>query len=157
MTRKDIIDTEVRTPAENARSFLTTLCVSFTIMMVVCMALGTIFAGEESKQGIMYCWSLLGACVCTAALQFVFFTPTVIKRMAYPLRLFLFGICLYAVLAVLAVVMRWFPADMAGAWVSFTISYLVALAVATAAYAAKHRREERTLNEKLNEYRRNNS
>ena len=156
MTRKDIIDTEVRTPAENARSFLATLCVSFTIMMVVCMALGTIFAGEESKHGIMYCWSLLGACVCTAALQFAFFTPTVIKRMAYPLRLFLFGICLYAVLAVLAVVMRWFPADMAGAWVSFTISYLVALAVATAAYAAKHRREERTLNEKLNEYRRNN-
>ena len=53
MTRKDIIDTEVRTPAENARAFLATLCVSFTIMMVVCMALGTIFAGEESKQGIM--------------------------------------------------------------------------------------------------------
>ena len=52
--------------------------------------------------------------------------------------------------------MRWFPADMAGAWASFTISYLVALAVATAAYAAKHRREERALNEKLDEYRRSN-
>ena len=157
MTREDIIDTEVRTPAENARAFLATLCASFTVMMVVCMALGTVFADEESRRGIMYCWSLLGACVCTAALQFVFFTPTVIKRMVYPLRLFLFGVCLYVVLAVLAVTMGWFPADMAGAWASFTISYLVALAVATAAYAAKHRREERTLNEKLNEYRRNNS
>lgn len=155
MTRKDIIDTEVRTPTENARSFLVTLCVSFTIMMVVCMAFGTVFADEESKRGIMYCWSLLGACVCTAALQFVFFTPTVIKRMAYSLRMLLFGICLYAVLAVLAVTMGWFPTGMAGAWVSFTISYLVALAVATAAYAAKHKHEERALNEKLNEYRRN--
>lgn len=157
MTRKDIIDTEARTPAENARSFLATLCVSFTIMMVVCMALGTIFAGEESKQGIMYCWSVLGACVCTAALQFVFFTPVVIKRMTYPLRLLLFGACLYVVLAVLAVTMAWFPIGMVGAWASFTVTYLVMLAAATAAFAVKHRREERTLNEKLDEYRRNNS
>ena len=153
MTRKDIIDTEVRTPAENARAFLATLCVSFTVVMVVCMTLGTIFSDEESKRGIMYCWSLLGSCACAAALQLVFFTPAVIKRMAYPLRLLLFGVCLYAVLAVLAVTMGWFPADLAGAWVSFTISYLVVLVVVTAAYAAKHRREERTLNEKLNEYR----
>ncbi len=104
----------------------------------------------------MYCWSLLGDCACTAALQFVFFTSTVIKRMAYSLRLLLFGVCLYAVLAVLAVTMGWFSADMVGAWASFTISYLVALAVATAAYAAKHRCEERALNEKLNEYRMSN-
>ena len=46
---------------------------------------------------------------------------------------------------------------MVGAWASFTVTYLVMLAAATAAFAAKHRREERTLNEKLNEYRRNNS
>ena len=156
MTRKDIIDTEARTPAENARTFLATLCVSFTATMVICMIFGTIFADEASKQGIMYCWSVLGACVCAAALQFVFFTPTVIKRMAYPLRLFLFGICLYAVLAALAVTMAWFPTDMAGAWASFTVSYLVALAAATAAFAAKHRREERALNEKLGEYRKTN-
>ena len=101
MTRKDIIDTEARTPAENARTFLATLCVSFTATMVICMIFGTIFADEASKQGIMYCWSVLGACVCAAALQFVFFTPVVIKRMTYPLRLLLFGACLYVVLAVL--------------------------------------------------------
>ena len=106
MTRKDIIDTEARTPAENARTFLATLCVSFTATMVICMIFGTIFADEASKQGIMYCWSVLGACVCAAALQFVFFTPVVIKRMTYPLRLLLFGACLYVVLAVLAVTMN---------------------------------------------------
>ena len=157
MTRKDIIDTEARTPAENARTFLATLCVSFTATMVICMIFGTIFADEASKQGIMYCWSVLGACVCAAALQVVFFTPVVIKRMTYPLRLLLFGACLYVVLAVLAVTMAWFPIGMVGAWASFTVTYLVMLAAATAAFAAKHRREERTLNEKLNEYRRNNS
>ena len=64
MTRKDIIDTEVRTPAENARTFLLTFCVGFTVLMIVCMILGSIFADEQAKQGIMYCWSLLGASVC---------------------------------------------------------------------------------------------
>ena len=73
--------------------------------------------------------------------------------MTYPLQLLLFGICLYAVLAM---TMAWFPADMAGDWVSFTVSYLVALAAATAVFAAKRRREERVLNEKLGEHRKTN-
>ena len=109
------------------------------------------------RQGVLYCWSVLGACVCAAILQLVFFTPVIIKRMAYPLRLFLFGVCLYAVLAALAVVMAWFPVDMVGAWVSFTVIYLVMLVAATAMFAVKHKREERALNEKLDEYRKNNS
>ena len=156
MIRKDIIDTEVRTPAENARAFMVTLYISFTTVMIVYMAFGSAFAGEGLKWSTLYCWSLLGACACTAALQLIFFTPVLIKRMTYPLRLLLFGICLYAVLATLAVTMAWFPADMAGAWVSFTVSYLVALAAATAAFAAKRRREERVLSEKLGEYRKTN-
>ena len=64
--------------------------------------------------------------------------------------------CLYAVLAALAVTMRWFPADMVGAWAAFTVSYLAALAVATAAFATKQRREQRAFNEKLGEYRKTN-
>ena len=156
MKRKGIIDTEVRTPAENARAFLHTLCISFTTIMVVSLAIVTIFATDEARQEIMWCWSLFGSCVCAAALQFVFFTPTVIKRMAYPLRLFLFGICLYAVLAALAVAMSWFPTGMAGAWVTFTVIYLVMLAAATAMFAVERRLEERKLNEGLSEYRKHN-
>ena len=156
MTRKDIIDTEVRTPTENARTFMQTLCVTFTAVMVVCMVFGTVFADEGSRQGIMYCWSVLGACACAAVLQFVFFTPVLIKRMAYPARLFLFGVCLYAVLAALAVTMSWFPVEMVGAWASFTAVYLAMLAAATAIFAVKHKREERILNQKLGEYRRKN-
>lgn len=156
MKRKDIIDTEQLTPAEGARSFLHTLCISFTTIMVVSMAIVTIFATGEARQQIMWCWSLFGSCVCAAALQLVFFTPVVIKRMAYPLRLFLFGICLYGVLAALAVTMSWFPTGAAGAWVSFTVIYLVMLAAATAMFAAERRLEERKLNEGLSEYLKNN-
>lgn len=70
MKRKNIIDTEVRTPAENARAFLHTLCISFTTIMVVSLAIVTIFATDEARQEIMWCWSLFGSCVCAAALQF---------------------------------------------------------------------------------------
>ena len=153
MTRKDIIDTEVRTPTQNAKTFLLTLCAIFTAVMVICMVFATIFANEESRQGILYSWSILGACVCAAALQFVFFTPIIIKRMTYALRLLLFGLCLYAVLVTLAITMSWFPVEMLGAWVSFTVTYLIMLAAATAIFAVKHKRQERILNEKLNEYR----
>jgi len=156
MKRKDIIDTERPTPAESARSFLHTLCISFTTIMVVSMGIVTLFADDGARQEIMWCWSLFGSCVFAAALQFVFFTPVVIKRMAYPMRLFLFGICLYAVLAALAVAMSWFPTNMAGAWVTFTVIYLVMLAATTAMFAAERRLEERRLNEGLSEYLRNN-
>ena len=156
MKRKDIIDTERLTPAESARSFLHTLCISFTTVMVVSMAIVTMFATGEARQQIMWCWSLFGSCVCAAALQFVFFTPVVIRRMAYPLRLFLFGICLYAVLAALAVAMSWFPTGEAGPWVTFTVIYLVMLVATTAMFTAERRLEERRLNEGLAEYRKNN-
>ena len=156
MSRKNIIDTEAKTPAENARTFFLTLCVGFTVVMVICLIFGTIFADAESQRGIAYSWSILATCAIAAALQFVFFTPTFIRRMSYPVRLAIFGVCLYAVLAAVAVAMSWFPVGMAGVWVSFTLTYLVMLAAATAFFSFKARREYRALNEKLAEYRSEN-
>lgn len=156
MKRKDIIDTEKLTPVENAQSFLKTLCTSFTTIMLVSLLIVTILGNSAARQEIMWCWSLFGSCVCAAVLQFVFFTPVVIKRMLYPLRLLAFGVCLYVVLAALAVAMSWFPTDKAGAWVSFTVIYLIMLAAATAMLTAERRLEERRLNEGLSEFRKNN-
>ena len=155
MMRRDIIDTERKTPAENAQTFALTLCVGFTVTTVISLVFATLFAGAEARRGIGYSWSILAVCAVAAALQFVFFTPTLIKRMAYPLRLALFGICLYAVLVAAALAMSWFPVEMPGAWLSFTMTYLVMLAGATAFYHFKAKREERILNERLDEYRRN--
>lgn len=156
MTRRDIIDTEERTAAENARTFLDGLCIAFTLAMVACMALGTCFADESTRQGIMFCWSIFGACACAAALQFVFFTPVLIKKMAYAPRLLAFGLCLYAVLVALAMAMSWFPVGEPGAWASFTMIYLVVLAGMSGFFAVRQRREERMLNDCLSEYRREN-
>lgn len=154
MTSRNAIDTEYRTAGENVRSFAISLCVGFTAIMLVSMVMGSIFASEEAKQGINLCWSIFGVCVAAAALQLVFFTPTIIRRMPNALRSALFGLCLYAVLAVTAVAMGWFPSHNLMAWVSFTITYLLIFAVLSVIFSLSYKRQQRELDEKLAEYRR---
>lgn len=153
MVNRDIIDTDKKTPAENLGELVKSICIGFTVAMIAFLALGTCFADDAAKQGIYYCWSILAMCVAAPALQLVFFTPTAIKRMAYTARLALFGICLYTLLCVLAILFDWLPASNLGAWVTFTVVYLAILAVLTLAFNAKLSRETRELNEGLAEYR----
>lgn len=153
MINRDVIDTEKKTPVENLGQLVRSICIGFTVAMIAFLALGTCFADDAAKQGIYYCWSILAACVAASALQLVFFTPAVIRRMAYPARLALFGACLYAVLCALAFIFAWVPASNPGAWVTFTVVYLAILAVLTLVFSAKLSRETRELNERLAEYR----
>lgn len=154
MINRDVIDTDKKTPAENLGQLVKSICIGFTVAMTAFLALGTCFADDAAKRGIYYCWSILAACVAASALQLVFFTPAVIRRMAYPARLALFGACLYAVLCALAFIFAWVPASSPGAWVTFTVVYLAILAVLTLVFNAKLSRETRELNERLAEYRR---
>lgn len=153
MINRDIIDTDKKTPVENLGYLVKSNCIGFTVAMTAFLALGTCFANDAAKQGIYYCWSILAACVAASALQLVFFTPAVIRRMAYPARLALFGACLYAVLCALAFIFAWVPASNPGAWVTFTVVYLAILAVLTLVFNAKLSRETRELNDRLAEYR----
>lgn len=153
MINRDVIDTDKKTPVENLGYLVKSICIGFTVAMIAFLALGTCFADDAAKQGIYYCWSILAACVAASALQLVFFTPAVIRRMAYPARLALFGACLYAVLCALAFIFAWVPASNPGAWVTFTVVYLAILAVLTLVFNAKLSRETRELNDKIAEYR----
>lgn len=153
MINRDIIDTDKKTPVENLGQLVKSICIRFTVAMIAFLALGTCFADDAAKQGIYYCWSILAASVAASALQLVFFTPAVIRRMAYPARLMLFGVCLYAVLCALAFIFAWIPANNPGAWVTFTVVYLAILAVLTLVFNAKLSRETRELNDRIAEYR----
>ena len=153
MIDRDIIDTDKKTPVENLGYLVKSICIGFTVAMIAFLALGTCFADDAAKQGINYCWSILAACVAVPALQFVFFTPAVIRRMAYPARLVLFGVCLYAALCALAFIFAWIPVNNPGAWITFTVVYLTILAVLILVFNAKLSRETRESNEGLAEYR----
>lgn len=153
MISRDIIDTEKKKPTENLAELVRSICIGFTVAMIALLTWGTCFADDAAKQGIYYCWSILAVCVAAPALQLVFFAPVVIRRMAYPARLALFGVCLYAALCTLAVFFGWLPASNPGVWVTFTVVYLAILAVLTLAFNVKLSRETRELNDRLAEYR----
>ena len=85
-------------------------------------------------------------------MQLVFFTPLVIRRFGYGARIALFGVCLYAVLTPAAAFFGWFPANIPGAWITWTVIYLVTLALLTVLFTLIYRRETKALNEKLERY-----
>ncbi len=153
MIKRDIIDTEKRTLAENLTELTNNVCIGFTVAMTAVLALGTCFADGATKQGIYYCWGILAVCIATPLLQLVFFTPTMIKRMTYPMRLALFSACLYALLCILAILLGWFPTNNPAAWTTFTVVFFAILALLTLVFTAKLNRDTREMNEKLAEYR----
>ncbi len=148
MTNK-IIDPERASAGKVVKDLAMNFCIMFTLFTLFSCIFGLIFADEAAKPGIIMCLSIgVGMLIC-AVLQSVFFTPVLIKRMGYGPRLALFGVCLYALLAAFGAVFDWFPADNMGAWVGFTITYLVILALMTVLFTAINRRNIKALNDGL--------
>lgn len=147
-----MIDNEKTTFSQALASLAKNFCIGFTLLMLFSMAAGMIFASEDAKAGIIMCWELAGVMLAAALFQMIFFTPVVIKRMNYAVRLVLFGICLYALLVACGVGMNWFPTDEPAAWASFTVTYLVILAVMTIIFTAIYKRSVKELNEHLSAF-----
>lgn len=147
-----IIDTERKGPGGILKMLGINFCIAFTIFMLFTMIFGMIYADEEAKAGIMYCWGIAGAMLVAVVMQLVFFTPLVIRRLGYAARVALFGVGFYAILTPFAAFFGWFPADMPGAWITWTVIYVVILALLTVFFTLIYRREAKALNEKLERY-----
>lgn len=147
-----IIDTEKKDIGEYLKMLVTNFCIAFTIFMLFSMVFGMIFAGEEARAGIMYCWGIAGVMLVAVVMQLVFFTPLVIRRLGYAARVALFGVAFYVILTPLGAFFGWFPADMPAAWITWTVIYVVILALLTVLFTLIYRRETRELNEKLERY-----
>lgn len=147
-----IIDTERKTTGEYARNFFVNACVVFAVAMFFFLAAGTLFGSDGLAPGMAMGWGLLAASVASSALQLVFFTPAVIKRMAYPARAALFGLCFYPVLAGIAALFSWFPVEYPAAWISFTVIYLALLGVMSLVFSWVCKRQIKALNDNLAAY-----
>lgn len=126
-------------------------CVIFTCAMAIWTLAGFIFAGAE--WGLVVTATLLISCIALAILQTFWFTNRIIKKMPYPARVLGFGVTAFVVLASCAYVGNWMPNDNVGAWISFTVIYLVILGIMTAAFTAYYRKTARDLDEALSRYR----
>lgn len=147
-----IIDTEKKAAREYAREFFTNACIAFAIAMFFFLAADMIFPGDSYASDTMLCWGLLVACIVSSGLQLVFFTPALIKRMSYPVRATLFGLCFFPVLAGIAALFSWFPVEYPAAWISFTVIYLVLLGVMSLVFSCVCKRQIKALNDNLAAY-----
>ena len=98
-----------------------------------------------------FIWQAIVIAAITAILQYIAFTEDVIKKMRYSLRLLLFALPLYTILAAFAIIFRWFPANIY-AWLTFTLIFLVIFGAMNAAFEIYTRVTGKKLNECLNAY-----
>lgn len=126
-------------------------CIMFTIVMLWFTGMGYLFAGPS--YGLNLTASVFGAAFGMAALQALWFTGAVFKKLAYPARIAGFGVCLLPVLALCAWGGRWFPVDIPWAWVSFAAIYLFILAGMTAGYTVYFKKTAGGYDEALARYR----
>lgn len=134
-----------------AKRAAVTFCVLFTVTMGLWSLAGLAFAGPE--PGILYALTLLLACALLAALQMLWFSGILIRRLAYPARVLGFGATALPALVLCAWLGAWFPMGDIGPWVSFCAIYLAVLAAATAGYTIRYRRVAGSYDEALARYR----
>lgn len=147
-----IINSEKVSLCNALKDLLVNFCIGFTLLILFSCIFGLIFADEAAKPGIIMCLSIGAAMLICAVLQLIFFTPVLIKRMGYVWRLSFFGICLYMILALCGAAFSWFPADNVGAWIAFTVTYLIILAFMSVVFTLINKRNIKTLNDKLTEF-----
>ena len=126
-------------------------CIMFTATMVWFTGTGYLFAGPS--YGLNLTASVLCGALGAAALQALWFTGAVFKKLAYPARIAGFGACLLPVLALCAWGGQWLPVDNPWAWVSFAVIYLLILAGVTTGYTVHFRKTAGSYDAALARYR----
>lgn len=99
--------------------------------------------------------SLMLVSIAAGSLQLIAFSSLVIKKLGYGWRLLVFAVPFFAILTGVAVAFDWFPAQSAGAWVSFILIFLVIFAVITVAFEMYYRLSGKRYDSRLDWYRHN--
>lgn len=128
-----------------------TICAFFTVAMIVCLAMGYIFAGPS--YGLNLTASLLMAAASIGVLQAFWFTEAVLKKPAYLARMIGFDACALPALAACAWIGAWFPPDVPLAWVGFVVIFFIISALSTIGYNAYFRRTAGSYEQALARYR----
>jgi len=122
--------------------------------IIIYVIIGTFFG--LSSMEFSFIWQAVVIATITGILHYIAFTETVIKKMRYSIRLLIFSIPLYAVLAAFAVIFKWFPASIY-TWIIFTVVFLVICGAINVAFEIYTRVTGKKLNESLNAYNRKNA
>lgn len=123
----------------------------FTGSIILCAAI-SLFV-KETAVSITVIASLLVLSAAGTFLQFLAFTDHIIKKMRYTLRMAVFAVSFFALIAANARIFRWFPFDKSR-WLIFTAIFLVVFTGMTIGFEIYYRATGKKYDGLLGQYRR---
>jgi len=126
----------------------------FAGQILVFVIVGTFFGLTDMP--FAFIWQAVVIAAVTGVLHYVAFTEEVIKKMKYSLRLVVFSIPLYAMLAAFAAVFQWFPSGVVS-WFLFTAVFIFVFGIFNTAFEIYSRITGKKYNESLSAYKRYHS
>lgn len=130
----------------------TNLSLSFTAMMC-CVVVVAFFMGLEALN-VNYILSVFLISAVSSICQMIAFSDLLFKKMSYMLRIGIFAVPFYLILSFVAIQFQWFPAESIGAWVTFSVIFLIILVVITAGFEIYYRVNGQRYDGLLGEYHR---
>lgn len=121
----------------------------------MCFYVFFLWVFKQDGASLPMLFSLLAAGAAAGFMQVAAFSDLFIKRLAYGWRMVLFFVAFGAVLTAFAVGFGWFPADQAGTWAMFGISFALIFAAIAAGIEIYHRASGRKWDDRLDWYRKN--
>lgn len=129
-------------------------CSSLCYTGAMCFYMFFLWIFKQEAAPLSMLFSLMIVCVVAGTMQVAAFSDLLFKKLAYGWRLVLFFVAFGAVLTAFAVSFNWFPAENAGAWVTFVVIFIVIFVAITAGIELYYRLSGRKWDDRLDWYRR---
>lgn len=128
---------------------------SLNYTAAMCFYIFFLWVFRQEGASLPMLFSLLVVGAASGLMQVVAFSDLVIKKLAYSWRMVLFFVVFGAILTGFAVGFGWFPADQAGAWAIFGVTFVLIFAAITAGIEIYYRASGRKWDDRLDWYRKN--
>ncbi len=154
--RRDFNMEERKTAFDYLGQVFITFGFSIVLLNILCVFVGesaqevsTIFSMGNKGLSAATMAQFFAVSVCITALQALFFTDRVIRKMSAALRLFFMVISVVGVISVCALMFGWFPVNMWQSWAGFFISFALCFAGSLCLMILKEQTENRKMEEAL--------
>lgn len=138
---------------EGVMEWKTPASLLFSGSVILCIVIMAFLGKTEIPIPMLV--SLLIISAVGSFLQFLAFSNHIIKKMRYSLRMIVFILPFFALLAANALWFRWFPAGLAGGWLTFTGIFIVVFIGMTVGFEIYYRVTGKKYDGLLGQYRQN--
>ena len=129
------------------------------IFMVFTFALGKVahgyssfFVFENKAISIATLGQLLAVSALLKCFEWAFLTAKFIKKMAMALRYVLFFATAFVTIVVFSICFKWFPLDLAAAWIGFGVSFIICTGLSILFSTLRTRAEDRKMEQALRRF-----